>query len=168
MPLWFVQMRQPRRPTLITPAVVPKRHTLFEMIFWNNCAWLNMCRAVLNVEHFEGRWVWLSFNINFYKDGTPLPLQVCTSVCIIFAHTGAGVIRLNKPCKIEHCIILCIPSRKSSFQREFARIKKWKTLVIDEKKGDSKALMMRIWKAESEIQIIILKVHIWYTRAFQC
>ena len=74
----------------------------------------------------------------------PKPLQVCTSVCIIFAHTGAGVIRLNKPCKIEHCIILCIPSRKSSFQREFARIKKWKTLDIDEKKGDSKALMMRI------------------------
>ena len=50
------------------------------------------------------------------------------------------MIRLNKPCKIEHCIILCIPSRKSSFQCEFARIKKWKTLVIDEKKRGFKSL----------------------------
>ena len=63
--------------TLITPAVVPKRHTLFEMISWNNFVWLNMCQAVLNVKHFEGQWVWLSYNINFYKDGTP---QAPTSV----------------------------------------------------------------------------------------
>ena len=25
----------------------------------------------------------------------PRPLQVCTNVCIIFAHTGDGVIRVN-------------------------------------------------------------------------
>ena len=60
--------------TLITPAVVPKRHTLFEMIFWNYCAELNMCWTVLNVDYFKGWWVWLSFKFltlisNFYKDG---------------------------------------------------------------------------------------------------
>ena len=89
---------------LITPAVVPKRHTLFQMTFWNSYAGLNMCRAVLNVEHIEGRWGWLSFNINFYKDGTPqAPIQVCTHVCIIFAHTGAGVIIGI----IVKCTIIC-------------------------------------------------------------
>ena len=51
--------------TLITPAVVPKRHTLFGFIFWNNCAWPNMCFALLNVAHFERQGVWLSFNIIF-------------------------------------------------------------------------------------------------------
>ena len=53
-----------------------------------------MYQAVLNVEHFEGQWVLLSFNINVYKDGTPQAptrLQVCTNVCIIFLHTqGPG------------------------------------------------------------------------------
>ena len=79
-------------------AVVPKRRTLFEMMFLNNCAWLNMCRAVLNYEHFEGQWVWLSFNINFYgiKMEHPRPLQVCKNIGIIFAHTGAGVIRVKQ------------------------------------------------------------------------
>ena len=42
---------------IITPAVVPKRHTLFGIKFVNNCAWLNMCCAVLTVEHFEGQGV---------------------------------------------------------------------------------------------------------------
>ena len=78
---------------LITPAVVPKKHTLFEMIFWNNCAWLNtgMCCAVLNVEHFEGQFVWLSFNINFYKDGSP-PAPPCVHQCLyhICIHRGRG------------------------------------------------------------------------------
>ena len=82
--------------TLITLAVVPKRHTLFKVIVWKNCAWLNMCQAVLNVEHFEGEWVWLSFNIS-KKMGRPRPLQVCTNVCIRFAHTGAEVIRVLNP-----------------------------------------------------------------------
>ena len=58
--------------TLITPAVVTKWCTLFEIMVWNNFAGLNMCCALLNAAHFEGRWVWLSFNISFYKDGTPL------------------------------------------------------------------------------------------------
>ena len=57
--------------TLISPAVVPKWITLFEIILWNNFAVLNMWCAPFNAAHFEGRWVWLSFNINFYKDGTP-------------------------------------------------------------------------------------------------
>ena len=75
--------------TLITPAVVPKKHILFELIFWNNCAWLNMCR-----EHFEGRWVWLS--LISIKMEHPPPLQVCTIVGIIqyMMHTGTGVIRV--------------------------------------------------------------------------
>ena len=40
-----------------TPAVEPKWCTLFESIFWNNFATLNMCCAPLNVAHFEGWWV---------------------------------------------------------------------------------------------------------------
>ena len=55
-----------------------------------------MCGAVLNVGHFEGRWVWLSFNINFYKDGTP---QASTSVhkCLYHTctHRGRGDALLN-------------------------------------------------------------------------
>ena len=77
--------------TLFITAVVPKRHPLFEMIFWNNCVWLNMCRAVLNVEHFERWWVWLSFNTNFYKDGTPpVPTSVHQCLYNICKHRGPG------------------------------------------------------------------------------
>ena len=46
-------------------------HTLFGIIFWNNCAWLNMFCALSNAAHFEGQWVWRSFYISFYNDGTP-------------------------------------------------------------------------------------------------
>ena len=77
--------------TLITPAVVPKRHTLFAMIFWNNCVCLNICPAVLNVEHFERRWVWLSFNNTFYKDGRPqAPTSVHQCLYHICTHRGRG------------------------------------------------------------------------------
>ena len=83
--------------TLITPAVVPKWCTLFEIIFWNNFAGLNMCCAPLNAAHFEGRWVWLSFNINFYKDGTPpAPPSVHHCVHHIWCNTGALVTRVNR------------------------------------------------------------------------
>ena len=76
---------------LITTAVVPERHTHFEMIFWSNCAWLNMCRAVLNLEHFEGPWVWLSFNIHFYKDGkSQAPTSVHQWMYHICTHRGRG------------------------------------------------------------------------------
>ena len=81
--------------TLITPAVVPKRHTLFAMIFWNNCVCLNICPAVLNVEHFERRWVWLSFNNTFYKDGRPqAPTIKCAPMFVSSLHTqGPGSLK---------------------------------------------------------------------------
>ena len=89
-------------------------HTLFGIIFWNNCAWLNMFCALLNAAHFEWQWVWLSFYISFYKDGTPCrPLQVCTNVCNIFANTGAWVIRVTTLHKI------------GLRQEEKATLKKW-------------------------------------------
>ena len=34
------------------------------------------------------------FTLVSIKMEHPRPLQVCTNVCIIFAHTGAGVIRI--------------------------------------------------------------------------
>ena len=44
-----------------------------------------------NVEHFEGRWVWLSFNINFYKDETPLaPPSVHHCLYHIWCTQGPG------------------------------------------------------------------------------
>ena len=36
----------------------------------------------------------------FIKMEHPRPLQVCTNICIIFAHTGAGVIRIIKIAEI--------------------------------------------------------------------
>ena len=74
--------------TLITPAVVPKRHTLFEMIFRNNCAWLNMCRAVLNVSHFQGRWVWLFLK----RWNTPGPYK-CAPMFISYMHTQWSIFK---------------------------------------------------------------------------
>ena len=78
--------------TLITPAVVPKRHTLSEIIFWNNCAWLNMCRACWTLWGAMGLTVLKLISIRMEQ---PRPLQVCTNVCIIFAHTVAWVIRVG-------------------------------------------------------------------------
>ena len=47
--------------------------------------------AVLNVDHFEGRWVWLSFNINFYEDGTPqAPRSVHQCLYHIWCTRGRG------------------------------------------------------------------------------
>ena len=70
--------------TLITPAVVQKWYTLFEIMFWNNFAWLNICCAPYcrMLHTWRGR----SFDINFYKVEQPWPLrlQVCTTVCIIY------------------------------------------------------------------------------------
>ena len=39
----------------------------------------------------------------------PRPLQVCTNVCIIFAHTGAGVIRvlIGKLWGFIHALVYC-------------------------------------------------------------
>ena len=74
--------------TLITPAVVPKKHILFELIFWNNCAWLNMCR-----EHFEGRWVWLS--LISIKMEHPPPYKCAPLLVSYMMHTGTGVIRVK-------------------------------------------------------------------------
>ena len=71
-------------------------HTLFGIIFWNSCAWLNMFCALLNAARFEGQWVWLSFYISFYKDGTP-PVPPCVHQCLyhICTHRGrAGLINL--------------------------------------------------------------------------
>ena len=79
--------------TLITPAVVPKRHTLFDMIFWNNCA-CNCAKQywILNTLRGDGFDCFLTL-ISIMMEH-PGPLHVCTNVCIIFAHTGAGVIRV--------------------------------------------------------------------------
>ena len=74
------------------PGCCAKMHTLFGIIFWNNCAWLNMFCALLNAARFEGQWIWLSFYISFYKDGTP-PGPPCVHQCL-YAHTGAGLIRV--------------------------------------------------------------------------
>ena len=77
------------------PSCCAKMHTLFGIIFWNNCVWLNMFCSLLNAAHFEGQLVWLSWKLEH-----PRPLQVCTNVCIIFAHTGAGVIRVERICAL--------------------------------------------------------------------
>ena len=81
--------------TLITPAVVPKWCPFFVIIFWNNFVGLNMCCAPLNAAHLEGSWVWQSFNIHFYKDGTPPATHSkCAPLCASYMmHTGARVIR---------------------------------------------------------------------------
>ena len=53
--------------------------------------------ALLNAAHFEGQWVlYCLFTLVSIKMEHPRPLQVCTNVCIIFAHTGAGVIRVKQ------------------------------------------------------------------------
>ena len=55
-----------------------------------------MCCAPLNAAHFEGRWVWLSFNINIYKDGMPPTRSKCAPLFVSYMmYTGAGVIRVN-------------------------------------------------------------------------
>ena len=72
---------------------MPKWCTLFEIIFWNNFAGLNMCCAPLNAAHFEGQWVWLSFNINFFKGwNTPGPSKCAPLFVSYMMHTGAGVL----------------------------------------------------------------------------
>ena len=63
------------------------------------------------------------FTLVSIKMEHPRPLQVCTNVCIIFAHTGAGVIRvklqdlqhvffgsfnIKKIIVIQHLVILCV------------------------------------------------------------
>ena len=78
------------------PSCCAKMNTLFGIIFWNNFAWLNMFCALLNAARFEGQWVWLSFYISFYKDGTPPAPPCVQNICIIYAHTGAGLIRVSR------------------------------------------------------------------------
>ena len=83
--------------TLITPAVVSKWCTLLKIIFWNNFAGLNMCCALLNAAHFKGPGVWLSFNIDFYKDGKPPGPSKWAPLCVSYMmHTGTRVIRVDK------------------------------------------------------------------------
>ena len=82
--------------TLITPAVVSKMHTLFEMIFWNNYAWLNnwICAEQCWMLHaLRGDGFDCLLTLISIKMQHPRPLQVCTNICILYAHTGAGVIR---------------------------------------------------------------------------
>ena len=81
---------------LITPAVGPKWCTLFEIIFWNNFAGLNMCCSPFNAADFEGRWVGLSFNINCYKDETPpAPPNVHHCLYHIWCTQGPGGLGLS-------------------------------------------------------------------------
>ena len=94
---WFGLYEQIRKshlmntPNLNYPGCGAKMHTLFGIIFWNNCAWLNMFCALLNAAHFEGQWVWLSFYISFYKDGTPqAPTSVHQYLYHICTHRGRG------------------------------------------------------------------------------
>ena len=61
----------------------------------------------------------------------PNTLQVCTNVCIIFSHTGAGVIRVGtieyKKCTGNYCTTICckkgvLNSRKSLQIETFRKI----------------------------------------------
>ena len=53
------------------------------------------------------------FTLVSIKMDHPRPLQVCTNVCIIFAHTGAGVIRVKW--KIPVQLALLIYAEKCTF-----------------------------------------------------
>ena len=58
-----------------------------------------LCKAeyVPNVKHFlRGDGLDCLLSLISIKMEHPRPLQVCTNLCFIFAHTGAGVIRVNK------------------------------------------------------------------------
>ena len=64
---------------------------------------LCLAEYVLNsveCEHFEGQWVWFDrlLTLISMKMEHSRPLQVCTNVCIIFAHTGAGARGLKLEC----------------------------------------------------------------------
>ena len=93
--------------TLITPAGVQIWCTLFTIIFWNNLAGLNSeyVQCTWNAAHLGGPEVWLSFNIYFYKDGTP-PAPPSEHHCVyhIWYTQGPGGLGLT------HLMIMIISS----------------------------------------------------------
>ena len=63
-----------------------------------------MCCAPLNAAHLEGRWVWLSFDINFYIDQTPpAPPSVHHCLCHIWCTQGPGWTGFLTQQKLAYC-----------------------------------------------------------------
>ena len=127
--------------TLITPAVVPKWCTLFEIIFWNNFAGLNICCAPLNAAHFEGRWVWLSFNINFYKDWTP-PASPSVHHCLyhIWCTHGLGWLGLTCVLVVIHRWVLNQWAMTALMEEWFAQMREVLSLLYSTVSGAKEIL----------------------------
>ena len=96
--------------TLITLAVVPKCTHFLESFFEKFVlGWI--CSVHCRTLHtLKGNGFDCLFTLVSIKMEHPRPLQECTNVCIIFARTGAGVIRVNPPKKVQR-LLCCEASR---------------------------------------------------------